>query len=239
MPDERNANAAGSVRPTQVVTLDQFNAAAINDLTASLGTVDCRSLYTLFEGAYGTARAEGQSGHMAILQLLATATSIVLRPSDKGAEWGPWQSTATQRTPIPGDLRGEQSQVLAQVAPSLAHPGLRARLADLAWTNDRKLGASAALAIDSYCECAEHLVNGRSVPLFNVPGLAAHEALQYVERALVLGYVTRRKRLQPERTVAALKAVYAIVRDRNEVGIFVRAAELGCRSAWKIDPLRG
>lgn len=113
------------------------------------------------------------------------------------------------------------------MAPSLAHSGLRARLADLAWTNDRKLGASAALAIDSYCECAERLVDGRSLPPFNMPGLAAHEALQYVERALVLGFVTRRKHVQPERTVAALKAVYAIARDRNEVGIFVRAAELG------------
>jgi len=227
MPDERHADAAGNASPPRLVTLDQFDAAAINDLTASLGTVDCRSLYTLLEGAYGAARAEGQSGYMVVLQLLATATSIVLRPSDKGAEWGPWQSTVTQRTPIPGDLRGEHNQVLARLAPSLAHPGLRARLADLAWTNDRKLGASAALAIDSYCECAERLVDGRSLPPFNVPGLAAHEALQYVERALVLGYVTRRKRVQPERTVAALKAVYAIARDRNEVGILVRAAELG------------
>jgi len=95
MPDERNADAAGNARPTRLVTLDQFEAAAINDLTASVRTVDCRSLYTLFEGAFGTARAEGQSCRMAVLQLLASATSIVLRPSDKGAEWGPWQNTGT------------------------------------------------------------------------------------------------------------------------------------------------
>ena len=164
---------------------------------------------------------------VSVLQLLAGATSIVLRPSDRGAEWGPWLSTLTQRAPVPEDLRGEQSQVLAQLAPALAHAGLRARLADLAWTNDRKLGTAAALAIDSYCECAERLMDGRSMPPFSAPGLASNEALQYVERALVLGYVTRRRRVQPERTVAALKAVYTLARNRHEVGIFVKAAELG------------
>ena len=207
-----------------IITLD---AAAINALTVGLETLDCRSLCTVFEKAFLTARAEGRSDHAAALQLLAGATSIVLRPSDRGAEWSPWLNTPTQRAPVPDDFRGEQSQTFAQLAPSLTHPGLRARLADLAWSNDRKLGASATLAIDSYCECAEQLVGGRSVPSFNAPGLASTEALQYVERALVIGFVTRRKRVQPERTVATLKIVYALARDRCEIGIFVKAAKLG------------
>lgn len=206
---------------------DHFDAVAINALTASLGTVDCRSVCTVFEQAFAAARAQGQSDHTPVLQLLAGATSIVLRPSDRGAEWGPWLSTPTQRAPVPDDFRGEHNQTFARLAPSLTHPGLRARLADLAWFNDRMLGASATLAIDSYCECAEQLVGGRSVPSFNAPGLASTEALQYVERALVIGFVTRRKRVQPERTVATLKTVYALARDRCEIGIFVKAAKLG------------
>ncbi len=227
MPEEVSADAAGDTWPPRLVALDQFDAAVINNLTASLGTVDCRSLHTLFEGVFGTARAEGRSNHLSMLQLLAGATSIVLRPSDRGAEWGPWISTLTQRAPMPEDLRGEQSQVLARLAPALAHPGLRARLADLAWTNDRKLGVAAALAIASYCECAERLVDGRGLPPFNAPGMAPCEALQYVERALVLGFVTRRRRVQPERTVSTFKAVYALARERHELGTFVKAAELG------------
>ena len=227
MPEEEGAEAPARAWPPQVVPFGHFDVAAINALTSSLETVDCRSLCTVFEKAFVIARAEGPSDHMVVLQLLAGATSIVLRPSDRGAEWGPWLSTLTQRAPVPDDLRGEQSETFAQLAPSLTHPGLRARLADLAWSNDRKLGASATLAVDSYCECAEQLVDGRSVPSFNAPGLASTEALQYVERALVIGFVTRRKRVQPGRTVATLKTVYALARDRCEIGIFVKAAKLG------------
>ncbi len=227
MPDEEETETPARAWPPQPVPFDQFDAAAINALTASLGTVDCRSVCTVFEQAFAPARAEGQFNHMPVLQLLAGATSIVLRPSDRGAEWGPWLSTLTQRAPVPDDFRGEQSQTFAQLAPLLTHPGLRARLADLAWTNNRKLGASATLAIDSYCECAEKLVDGRSMPSFNALGLTSTQALQYIERALVIGFVTRHKRVQPERTVAALKMVYALVRDCCEVGIFVKAAKLG------------
>jgi len=227
MPGQEGTETPARAWPPQPVPFDRFDAASINALTASLETVDCRSVCAVFEQAFAAARAQGQSNHMPVLQLLAGATSIVLRPSDRGAEWGPWLSTLTQRAPIPDDFKGEQNRTLAQLAPLLTHPGLRARLADLAWTNDRKLGTSAILAIDSYCECAEQLVGGRSMSSFNAPGLASTEALQYVERALVLGYVTRRKRIQPERTVVALKIVYALARDRCEIGIFVKAAELG------------
>jgi len=220
MTNSGEDNSAGRVWPPQFVPFDRFDVAAINALTATVKTVDSRSLHTLFEEAFEAARAAGRSDQVAVLQLLAGATSIVLRPSDRGAECGPWLCTLTQRAPVPEDLRGEQSQVMAQLAPALAHAGLRARLADLAWTNDRKLGTAAALAIDSYCECAERLMDGRSVPP-SAPGLTSSEALQYVERALVLGYVTRRRRIQPERTVAALKAVYTLARNRHELGTFV------------------
>jgi hypothetical protein len=227
MSDDAIAGVPERTWPPRLVTLDQFEVAAINDLTASLQTVDCRSLQTLFEGAFGAARAEGRREQLTVLQLLAGASSIVLRPSDRGAEWGPWVSTLTHRAPVPEDFRGEQSQVLAELAASLSHPGLRARLADIAWTNDRKLGRAAAVAIEAYCECAERLMGGHSVPSFNAPGLASDEALPYVERALLLGYVTRRKRAQPARSIDALKLVYDLTRDRNEIGIFIRAARLG------------
>lgn len=227
MPDDAITDPPERTWPPRLVTLDQFEIAAINNLTASLQTVDCRSLQTLFEVAFQAARADSRE-QLSVLQLLAGATSIVLRPSDRGAEWGPWISTLAQRAPVPQDFQGEQNRVLGKLAPSLSHPGLRARLADIAWTNDRKLGRPAAEAIEAYCECAERLIDGRSVPSFNALGLASSEALQYVERALLLGYVTRgRKRAQPTRSIDALKLVYDFTRDRNEIGIFIRAAGLG------------
>ena len=49
---------------------------------------------------------------------------------------GPGTSFGDRRSMIPSDIRGEQSDVLEAVLPRFKHPALRARLADIVWTND-------------------------------------------------------------------------------------------------------
>ena len=90
MSDKESAETPTRAWPPKAVPFEQFDMVAINALTASLATIDCRSVCTVFEQAFVAARTQGQSDYMPVLQLLAGATSIVLRPSDKGAEWGPW-----------------------------------------------------------------------------------------------------------------------------------------------------
>ena len=63
---------------------------------------------------------------------------------------------------IPADLRGDQSAVIAELVPTLRNPGLRARLADIVWINDRKLAAMAHRAIDSYCEAVQLVLDGKA-----------------------------------------------------------------------------
>lgn len=151
----------------------------------------------------------------------------MLRPDDLGNEWGPAIVTRSFRGPAIGDLSRQQVDVLVVIANRITHLGLRARIADAACTIDRRHGQCAIEAIDAYCECVEQLVDGRATAAFEGPGHASFEASQYLERALKIGYSTRRKRQQPERTSIALRSLYRRACDMAELGVFVRVAELG------------
>ena len=48
------------------------------------------------------------------------------------------------RTSVPADFKGEQSAAFLAILPRIKIPGLRARLADVAWSNDRKAAGDAA-----------------------------------------------------------------------------------------------
>ena len=43
-----------------------------------------------------------------------------------------------RRSMIPSDVRGEQTIILADVAPTVVHPPVRARMGDTAFLNNRR-----------------------------------------------------------------------------------------------------
>ena len=217
--------------PPGLVEFGPDDADLVNGMTAHVHSVDCPSLHQLFGSLFHVKQAAGLHHEASVLHLLAGIAHMVLRPSDRGHEWGPRQVTTEYRSPMPADIRGPQTQGLAQIARGITHPGLRARLADLAWTNDRKLGASATLAFDSYCDCAERLLDGRAHPGHGLAELTLSEAIQYIERATVLDYVTRgRRKPQSQRIVELIRSIYSLARDRPEINIFKKASELGLES---------
>lgn len=213
--------------PPAFVPLHDFEVAAIDAITAEVSTVDVWDLERAFSRASEAAEGEGRRPAAAAFHLLSGAMSIVLRPADKGAAWGPRQTNGAYRSPAPEDLRGDQTPVLADLASLVAHPGLKARLADLAWTNDRKLGRAAATAIEGYCEAAERLLSGAASPRFGKPERSSFEALHLVERALYLARRTRKRGEQPTRVVQALEDLYRAGLEDHGFVVARRAADLG------------
>ncbi len=95
----------------------------------------------------------GQLRAGGVLHLLARVTSMMLTPEDKTTPFRPWAEFKDRRSPIPTDFTEDNVTLFAGVAATIAHPQLRARLADLVWVLDRKRGiALVPLAIDAYCE---------------------------------------------------------------------------------------
>jgi hypothetical protein len=92
--------------------------------------------------------------------LLSAVCGIHLNPAERATVWIPGSSFGNRRTLIPSDVRGTQSDVLEVVLGRAKHPALRARLADVVWSNDLRKGAMAKVAIEAYCECVEGLISG-------------------------------------------------------------------------------
>ncbi|WP_156365776.1 DUF4209 domain-containing protein [Nocardiopsis sp. NRRL B-16309] len=87
----------------------------------------------------------------AILEVLAMVTSPMLVPENWVEPYEPAIQFGGSRTPIPTDLTPDQIALLARLAPLIEHTGLRARVADIAWTyGDRGNHDLLATAIDSY-----------------------------------------------------------------------------------------
>ncbi len=58
-------------------------------------------------------------------------------PNDRVEPFTPMTQFGSNRTLVPSDLHPEQIAVISDVAPGIKNPGLRARLADVAWLMSR------------------------------------------------------------------------------------------------------
>lgn len=89
--------------------------------------------------------------HARTLTVLARATSPMLEPDDWTSPFRPMIQLEGRRSLLPEDLSPEEIALLAQIAPLLELPTLRARAADIAWTyGDRTNQAMLELAMSSY-----------------------------------------------------------------------------------------
>jgi hypothetical protein len=134
-------------------------------------------------------------------------------------------TTGGERTAIPQDFKGEQTAVFASLLPEIVHPGLRARLAEMVWLNDRKAHESARVAIDAYCEATNGLLDGRLKDQFPDLGPASMERLRLVERALqIAGMIGKRGQLPDQLTRTAIR-LYENAKAILEPVPFARIAE--------------
>src|SRR5690606_17060898 len=124
------------------VTADDFAAGCEEPIGKSRKVcVECHG--SLYQKAQKEAETGGDERAARVYLLLAAVTQIHFKPNDKAEPYGPMFVMERRRSLIPGDLRGAQSEVFSAVAPNIVNPGLRARLADIAWLNDRKQAAMA------------------------------------------------------------------------------------------------
>ncbi len=146
----------------ELVTKDNFAATDCEVPIANSNKVDCKSLGSIYQSAANEEKEAGNEVAVRVFRLLALVCTIHFKPYDTAEPYGPMGVFGTERTLIPSDLKGDQSTVFAEIVPDIRNPGLRARLADIAWINDRKLAASARQAIKAYCEAVQLVLDGKA-----------------------------------------------------------------------------
>ena len=146
-----------------VVTLSDFKAVDFEAPIQDSKSVNCKKLASKFQRAALEQEKAGNLVAAKVYSRLGEILSIHLNPLDQLEPFVPIYKANNQRSMIPSDLAGENSRALAEIAPNTTNHGLRARLSDIAWLNDRKMANMAKLAIHSYCEVVEVAVNEQRV----------------------------------------------------------------------------
>jgi hypothetical protein len=95
------------------------------------------------------AQAAGRQSEAHVFRLFEQLCGFNFKVDDRAGVFGPQANMSGRRTAIRDDFRGEQNRVLETIVSEITHPGLRARVADVVWTNDRKSVGSANAAIDA------------------------------------------------------------------------------------------
>jgi hypothetical protein len=208
-----------------LVTLSDLEAVDFEAPIRGLAIADAHDCYRVYEQAIVAAREANDETAVIVYRLLAMICSIGMNPSNASNVWVPLFSVANgARTAIAEDFRGEQTLALAAVVDRIVSPPLRARLADIAWSNNRRNGGSAATAIGAYCDTVLGLLNGDLKP--SLGRTAIHQALPELQRAMQIATASTKRTRRPENVGRAFEALYAAARDQLDVSAVVNASDL-------------
>ncbi len=166
------------------VSREDFAAVDLDALTADLRRLDRHSLVDLFWGKIKDAQDAGDVVAERVYRLVSSLIGLHLRVEAEGDPFGlQWQSE-TRRTALPHDFSGDQSEVLANLAPTIGHPTLRARFADIAYeTGVRRAGRT---AIEAYCEVARRFADGSAELKFPEMETRAMDCVKPLERCFMI-----------------------------------------------------
>lgn len=205
-----------------LVTAEQFAACVVDAPIAAINQIDSFSLSQAYLQAAATTPPCRE-----VFTLLSSVAGIHLTPDDRGRLWGPVSTMGNTRTMIPSDIKGEQSDILEGVLANLRHPAMRARVADIVWTNAMRKKEVAEAAIDAYCTCVEGLLNGTLKAAYAVGERDLVDAQKPMHRALQIASATTKKHTPlPDRLIECLVGLYDGARKDGQPVIFGRIAQL-------------
>ena len=205
-----------------LISLADFDACILDAPIAALNCVDMNSISLAYHQASATTPPPCEE----VFRLLGEIAGIHLTPAERGKIWGPSFQLKGQRSMVPSDIRGEQSEVLKAVLPKVEHPALRARIADIVWTNDKSKGGVAKMAIDAYCDCVEGLMKGSLRAAHPIESRDLFDAQTPAHRALQIASATTKRGTLPDRVIAVLTALYGQALNDRQPVIFSRIAQL-------------
>ncbi len=210
----------------EIISLEILRDAGINALLAGNRGSDIFSLTKPLREAQTEADENSDEKRSKVLGFLHDLLYIHLKVDDRAEPFGPMWQSPEGRTCTASDFRGEQNAILAEFADEIEHPVLRARLADIAWYNDRKRGDTGKLAAMAYAETIQRRLAGE---LHRTHGDGAH-LLDLADLAQRMMHITARvykTSALPEDLVKVLSDLFeACIKARSYVA-FIKVAEIG------------
>ncbi|WP_325948433.1 DUF7380 domain-containing protein [Pseudomonas putida] len=230
---ELSPSEGGEIQDSQLklATAEDFSQTKIGSLLETLDTLEFYSIDSQFSALSRKALAEGNLGAHRAYRVLMVVCSYHFSV-DRQDAFGPRLVRDGMRTPIPSDIAGEQSQVLAAICSDIDHPLLRARVADVAWYNHRNLHQSAGVAIESYCQAIEFYLDDKLSYRYEPPSGLSSKIIDLIERVFQIVSNTGKRNTPPDIAIAMWKRLYLQAEVLRCYPSFDRLARLG--QAFKI-----
>ena len=226
--NESQASTDGAAQQP-IVTSEDFAAVDFEAPIRDSKNVDCRRLAGLLASAASEQEEAGNDVDVRVFGLLAKVAFIHLKPEDLSDPYGPLFVCGDQRTVIPNDLKGEQSCVFADLAPGIENPGLRARLSDVAWHNERKRADMATLAIRSYCESVQLVLDGQAEFYLDQQSASSRPGRIFLHRACQIAKVTGWKNPEGKALKSLIQQVLQEAFDKRDARGFLNIGKLCLR----------
>jgi hypothetical protein len=227
-PDSTTSEAespSSEAKAFALVSLDDFLAVDFQAVAATTDCAECAVLARLYGEAAHIAQASGDDQKARVFGILNSLCGLHFKPGDPSGPFGPMWVVGAQRSAIPEDFKGAQAAVFQQLLPKIVHPGLRARVAEMIWLNNRKAHDAARIAIAAYCETTDALLDGKLKDQFPNLGPTSMERLRLVERALqIAGMIGKRGQIPDQLTQTAVR-LYGDAKETKEPVPFSRIAE--------------
>lgn len=150
-------------------TREDFDASGLNESLAERPHADGYALESALREAAAVAEADADGVRERVFALVAGLMSFHMRMNDPAEVFGAKLIMGDRRSMIPSDVRGEQTAVIADVTPTIVHPHVRARMGDVAFTNERRHHEAGRAAMEAYCAVAGGLLDGTTQP--GIPGI--------------------------------------------------------------------
>lgn len=220
----------GADRRKAVVTQEEFAASDLEAPIRESNKVDCHSLADLYEAAFKEREQSGTDIAARVYRLVANVTDMHFKPDDVAEPFGPKFTLADgRRSMIASDLRGEQCDVFRAVVADIANPGLRARLSDVVWHNDRKRSDMAQLAVDAYCEAVRAVFDSEAEFFRDRRAATSVDGRDMLCRACQIARATGWKDPEGSCLKTLVQTVSQDAFDRGDHRGFLNGAELGLR----------
>lgn len=218
----------GDDQPLYVhATREDFAASGLHEFLGALASADGFALEDAFRKAAADAEEAGDGLRQRVFGLLAGLMSFHMRMDDPAEVFGPKLVMGDRRSMIPSDVRGEQTAVIADLAPTMTHPFVRARMGDIAFLNDRRNHVAGRAAMEAYCAVADGVRDGTLVA--GIPGieLGMHDVVKPIGRAIDLMKLLKKKGVVDETVRAAFGRAWDAALDGAHYFPFVDLAEAG------------
>ncbi len=207
---------------TFVVPLTELMALDLNVALATERSIDCHDLSRKF----AELAENGPENQLPALRLLQGVTNYHTEPDNAGEPFKPMMVMNGRRSLVPSDLQPQQVDILAEFAPTIENVGLKARLADVAWTMQRRRQDAADLAVQSYCDGIEALLAGGAAMAFKNDSAWCVRPKNMAVRAARISRITRWQLGSADRTKALISGLVQKAADDNRGDDFCRLAEV-------------